>query len=191
MRGHRRHGLGLLTRAGWLGDGLLRRCVGLRPLLLSLAMLPGLLLLLRSCGRGELRLLPGSSLRLNSPADERSPSLGGRWLALISNQGGRDLVRLFDLHTNRPVPLPGLNRLDALPVAVSTDARGRRLALIRQLAGRTELLLYDRGLAALQRLPLDNRSGVPRNLALSGDGRQLAVQLERGGRWQVEVLKLP
>jgi hypothetical protein len=34
-------------------------------------------------------------------------------------------------------------------------------------------------------------AGVPAKVAISGDGRVLAVQVSRGGRWQVELLDLP
>jgi len=70
------------------------------------------------------------------------------------------------------------------------DSAGKRFALVRSLAGRTELLIYERNLALLRPIGLVP-AGVPAKVAISGDGRVLAVQVSRGGRWQVELLDLP
>ncbi|MCT0231688.1 hypothetical protein KQ306_12625 [Synechococcus sp. CS-1324] len=120
----------------------------------------------------------------------REPSLSGEWLAMISGRQGREQVVLVDLRQNRPVPLPGLNRPDAKPISVSVDRSGERLALVRQRDGRTELALYRRSIQGLQSLPLEP-AGVPNQVSLSGDGRLLAVQVSRGGLWQVDLLDLP
>ncbi len=88
------------------------------------------------------------------------------------------------------MPLPGLNRPDARPLSVSVEARGERLAVVRQLEGRTELLLYRRSLQSLQPLPL-SPAGIPRRAQFSADGRVLAVELSRGGLVQVDLLELP
>jgi hypothetical protein len=112
------------------------------------------------------------------------------WLALISGQSGREQVLLVELGRSLPVPLPGLNRPDAQPLGVSVDGRGERLALVRQLEGRTELVLYNRRTQSLQPLPI-KPDGVPRQVNLSADGRILAVQVSRGGLWQVDLLELP
>ncbi|QEY32989.1 hypothetical protein EVJ50_12875 [Synechococcus sp. RSCCF101] len=121
---------------------------------------------------------------------QRDPSLGGNWLAAIVQRRGRDAVVLLNLKDRRPVPLPGLNRPDAQPVAVAVDARGSRLALIRRRQGRTEVVLYRREAAAAVPIALEP-DGVPRALSLRADGRQLAVQVSRGGRWQVDLIALP
>ena len=62
--------------------------------------------------------------------------------------------------------------------------------MVQQRDGRTELLLYRRSGAAVQRLPLDP-PGVPRSVSLDGSGRRLAVQVSRDGRWQVDLIRLP
>jgi hypothetical protein len=62
--------------------------------------------------------------------------------------------------------------------------------LVRSLDGRTELLLYNRNLASVRPLMLVP-AGVPARVALSADGQQLAVQVSRGGRWEVEVMRVP
>ncbi|MGB7565250.1 MAG: hypothetical protein WBM08_10925, partial [Prochlorococcaceae cyanobacterium] len=61
---------------------------------------------------------------------------------------------------------------------------------VRQLDGRTELVLYRRSLRSLQPLPMEP-PGVPRQVQLSANGRLLAVQVSRGGLWQVDLIELP
>jgi hypothetical protein len=128
--------------------------------------------------------------RLEQNGSGREPALAGRWLALISGRDGREQVQLLDLEQGLLRPLPGLNRADAQPLSVSVDARGERLALVRQLGGRTELLLYRRSQGLLLQLPVEP-AGVPRRVQLRADGRQLAVEVSRNGLWQVDLLNLP
>jgi hypothetical protein len=149
------------------------------------------LLLLSACQ--GLGLQPDGAInpRLAAPGDDSSPSIGQRafvWIAPA--QGGQHQVRLVELASGLGSPLLGLNRADAQPISVSIDAQGQRLALVRRLEGRTELLLYERSLALLRPLPL-LPPGVPAQVAISADGRSLAVQVSRQGSWQVDVLPLP
>jgi len=99
-------------------------------------------------------------------------------------------VVLVDLERQQPLPLPGLNRADAQPLSVSVDGAGDRIALVRQLEGRTELVLYRRSLQSLQPIAMVP-SGVPRQVQLQADGRQMAVQVSRAGLWQVDLVKIP
>lgn len=165
-----------------------RRGSGAASLGLGLTVL--MACLLGACGATPLRPLPAINQRLEQTGSTREPSLSGRWLALISGRNGRERVELVDLELNRPVPLPGLNRPDAQPLSVSVDAAGERVALVRQRDGRTELALYRRSRQSLQPLPLEP-PGVPRQVQLSADGRVLAVQVSRGGLWQVDLIELP
>lgn len=132
----------------------------------------------------------GLNRQLEQAGGNRDPSLGLRWLAVIQQRGGREQVQLLNLERQLPVPLPGLNRADALPISVSTDANGDRLALVRQLEGRTEVVLYRRGLQSLQRIPMAGDS-IPTQVSLRADGRQLAVQVSRQGLWQIDLVDLP
>jgi len=136
------------------------------------------------------RPLAGLDRALDAAGTSHEPMLAGRYLALIGERGGRDQVQLIDLERNLPVPLPGLNRPDAQPVSVGVDGSGERLAVVRRLEGRTELVLYRRSLQSLQPLPMDP-PGVPRRLSLQADGRQLAVEVSRGGLWQLDLIRLP
>jgi hypothetical protein len=155
--------------------------------LVSATLLAGLL----SGCMGSMPLPIGPLNRqLESLGANRDPSLSGRWLALISGKGGREQVVLVDLERQQPLPLPGLNRADAQPLSVSVDGAGDRIALVRQLEGRTELVLYRRSLQSLQPIAMVP-SGVPREVQLQADGRQMAVQVSRAGLWQVDLVKIP
>jgi len=128
--------------------------------------------------------------RLELVGSSHAPALADRWLALIGGQGGREQVVLVDLEGQRPVPLPGLNRPDAKPLSVAVDASGQRLAVVRQLEGRTELVLYRRELASLEPIAMAP-AGVPRRVVLRADGRELAVEVSRDGLWQVDLIRVP
>ncbi|MFN6131474.1 MAG: hypothetical protein ACK46L_00950 [Synechococcaceae cyanobacterium] len=146
--------------------------------------------LLTACSGDLPRPLNGLNRQLEQLAPAREPALSGRWLALIGQRGGRDRVMLVDLERGLPVPLPGLDRPDAQPLAVAVDAVGERLALVRQRNDQTELVLYRRSLQTSERLPM-LPAGVPRRLSLQADGRQLALEVSRNGVWQVDLITLP
>ena len=119
-----------------------------------------------------------------------APDLAKFWDALLAGRQGRLQVQLLDLRRGLPVPLPGLNRPDSQPISVAVDQQGERLAVVRQRDGRTELVLHRRSMMASQTLPIEP-AGVPRGVSLSADGRLLAVEVSRGGIWQVDLLELP
>lgn len=155
-----------------------------------LAAIAGLGLLLSACGGNLPPPLQGFNRQLAQQGGQRSPALGERWLATIVQQGGREQVVLFDLAQQRPVPLSGLNRADALPISVSIDAAAERLALVRQRDGRSELVLYRRQVQSLQPIAMPDGS-IPTSVSLRADGRQLAVQSSREGRWQIDLIAVP
>jgi hypothetical protein len=128
--------------------------------------------------------------RLAQRGTQREPSLSGPWLALIANRNGRDQVELVDVDRQRPVPLPGLNRPDAQPLSVSVSAAGDRLVVVRQVEGRTELVLHRRSLMTNEPIPMVP-AGVPRRAVLRADGREIAVEVSRQGVTQVDLITLP
>ena len=149
-----------------------------------------LALLLTGCQAGP-RPIAALNQPLSGLGDSQSPSLNSNWLALISSRpGSRAQVQLIDRLRNAPVPLPGLNRPDSLPISVAVDQRGERLALVRQRDDRSELVIHRRSLQASQVVPIEP-AGVPQRVSLSADGRVLAVEVSRGGLWQVDLLELP
>ena len=131
----------------------------------------------------------GASLR-RSAESRRLPSMGQRWLASLASSNGRERVELIDLNNDTPVPLTGINQADSQTISLSVSGDGQRIALVRQREERTELMLYRRTASALQRLPI-NPPGVPRSVSLNGNGRLLAVQVSRKGRWDVDLIRLP
>ena len=157
---------------------------------LSLLLAAAATLLLGGCLGPMPQPLLGLNSRLEAIGSSRAPALAGRWLALIGGRDGREQVQLIDLERQLPVPLPGLNRPDAQPLAVAVDGAGEKLALVRQLEGRTELVLYRRSLMALEPIAMQP-AGVPRRLSLRADGRELAVEVSRGGVWQVDLIQVP
>jgi hypothetical protein len=128
--------------------------------------------------------------RLAQQGSQREPSLSGSWLAAITSRRGRDQVDLVEVDQQRPVPLPGLNRPDAQPLSVSVSAAGDRLVVVRQVEGRTELVLYRRALMSSEPIPMVP-VGVPRRATLRADGRQIAVEVSREGVTQVDLISLP
>jgi len=132
----------------------------------------------------------GLDRQLEQAGNSHAPALAGRWLALIGGRGGRDQVLLVDVERGLPVPLPGLNRPDAQPLSVAVNREGNRLAVVRQLDGHTELVLYRRELMGLETIAMQP-SGVPRRVSLRGDGHELAVEVSRGGLWQVDLIQVP
>jgi hypothetical protein len=147
-------------------------------------------LALTGCLGGAPRPLGAIDAMLERSGPTQNPSLAGGWLAVIVRRGGRDQVQLVDIERLAPVPLPGLNRPDALPLAVSVDQRGDRLALVRAIGGRTDVVLYRRRLGSLEPIPLQP-SGVAGQVSLSADGRHLAVEVRRDGLRQVDLIRLP
>jgi hypothetical protein len=134
--------------------------------------------------------MQGLNRRLAEQGSQRDPSLSGRWLAVIANRQGRDRVELVDVEQRRPVPLPGLNRPDALPLSVSVSADGSRLAVVRQREGRTELVLHRRTVMSGEPIRMEPE-GVPRRATLRADGREIAVEVSRGGLVQVDLIAVP
>lgn len=171
-----------------------RFAVALRPQLAALLGTPLpvpllAVLLLQACAATPQPIWP-LNRQLEAAGLTREPALSERWLASIVGHGGREQVLLVDLQQQRPVPLPGLNRPDAQPLSVAVDRSGERLALVRQLEGRTELVLYRRNLMSLEPVAMQP-AGVPRRVSLRADGRELAVEVSRGGLWQVDLIQLP
>ncbi len=148
------------------------------------------LLLLNACGSLVMRPIYNlNGIIFKSSTSYREPNLGTEWLATLVSKNGKEKIELIDLRSRRVVSLPGINSSDSQPISVSVSANGEKLAFIRQRAGQTEVLIYRRKLGTLQRLEITPK-GVPRRVTLDASGRVLAVQVSRGGNWQVDVIRL-
>ena len=96
-----------------------------------------------------------------SSTSYREPSLGNRWIVALVNYQVKDKIEMIDIRSRKRVPLPGLNRADSQPISVSLSANGERLALIRQRADYTELLIYRRRLETMQLIELTPKGRIP------------------------------
>ena len=142
------------------------------------------------CVRNDMRPMYGfNNVLLQSSNSLREPTLATKWLVALANYQGKDKIEMIDINSKKRVPLPGINRADSQPISVSISANGERLALIRQRADQTELLIYRRKVGSLQRIELKPK-GIPRRVSLDSSGRVLAVQVSRSGRWDIEVIRL-
>ena len=142
------------------------------------------------CASNDMRPMYGlNNFLFQSSNTLREPSLGSQWLVALVNYQGKDQIEMIDINRKKRIPLPGINRADSQPISVSVSANGERLALIRQRADQTELLIYRRKVASLQPIVLSPK-GIPRRVSLDSSGRVLAVQVSRSGKWDVEVIRL-
>lgn len=123
-------------------------------------------------------------------ASRRDPSLSGdgRYLASIQQQGGIDGVILQEQPSGRLVRLRLLARLRPHS-SPSLSWNGRYLALVGQQGSRRLVLIEDRATGRLHRLPFPARQ-EPERLALSPDGRRLAVEVQDNGRAHVRLFDL-
>ena len=148
------------------------------------------LLFLGGCLRGNMRPIASFNDALfRFSSSYREPSLSNQWLVALTNSQGKDKIEMINIRTRARIALPGINRADSQPISVSVSANGQRLALVRQRADQTELLIYRRSVGTLQLIELIPK-GVPRRVSLDSSGRVLAVQVSRDGRWDVEVIRL-
>ncbi len=149
-----------------------------------------LLVGLTGCMRAGIRPMNGLNEAISQFSNSyREPSLGSQWLVSLANYQGKDKIEMIDVRNRRRVALPGLNRADSQPISVSVSANGSRLAIVRQRADQTELLIYRRTVGTLQRIELTPK-GIPRRVSIDSTGRVLAVQVSRDGKWDIEVIRL-
>ena len=145
---------------------------------------------LSSCTQFQIRPMYSlNSSIFEASISYREPVLGDQWLVNLANRSGKEKIQLINMRSRSVVALPGINRSDSQPISISVSANGERIAFIRQRADQTELLLYRRNLGTLQRIDISPK-GVPRRVSLDGSGKILAVQISRGGRWDVDIIRL-
>lgn len=146
----------------------------------------GLALLLSSC----VASLPqsGDYSRLNSRFSDTEPALSGngRFLAMVTNRGGRQDLALYDIQQKRFLEIPRLNRRNALVESPSLSRSARYIAYVVSERGRPEIALYDRVTQRRQMLTNGFRGPV-RNPSISPDGRYVAFESGRRGQWDIEV----
>lgn len=129
--------------------------------------------------------LPGS---LNSLYSDEQPALSGdgRWLAYVSNRGGKHRLLLYDLQDRCLISLP---RIPATVVAEhpSLSYTGRYLTYLTSDRGKIVLTLYDRATQQAQVVSQWYQAWV-RNPSISPDGRYIAFESSKNGQWDIEIL---
>ncbi len=149
-----------------------------------------ILLFLSGCLQGNIKPITNfNSMIEKSNRSFRDPTLGSNFLVGIVTLEGKERIELFDLRARKKIALPGLNRADSQPISVSISSDSQRLAFVRQRLDQTELLIYRRFLGTLQLIELIPK-GIPRKVTFDGSGRVLAVQVSRGGRWEIDMIRL-
>ena len=146
----------------------------------------GLALSLGSCASPLPR--SGDYSRLNSRFSDTQPALSGngRYLAMVTNRGGRQDLALYDIQQQRFLEIPRLNRRNALVESPSLSRSARYIAYVVSERGRPEIALYDRVTQRRQMLTTGFRGPV-RNPSISPDGRYVAFESGRRGQWDIEV----
>lgn len=145
-----------------------------------------LVLSLSSCGRPA--PLNGDYSQLNSRFTDEQPALSGngRFLAMVTNRGGRQGLALYDIQQRRFVELPRLNPRDALVESPSLSRSARYIAYVVSERGRPEIALYDR-ITQRRQILTQGLRGPVRNPSISPDGRYVAFESGRRGQWDIEV----
>jgi len=130
----------------------------------------------------------GDYSRLNSRFSDTAPALSGngRFLALVTNRGGRQDLALYDIQQQRFLEIPRLNRRNALIESPSLSRSARYIAYVVSERGRPEIAVYDRVTQRRQMLTSGFRGPV-RNPSISPDGRYVAFESGRRGQWDIEV----
>ena len=159
---------------------------GRRGALWPCALVLGCVLSLSSCR--QVISLPGDYSRLNSRFSDTQPAISGngRFVAMVTNRGGRQDLALYDIQQKRFVDIPRLHRRNAIVESPSLSRSGRYIAYIVSERGRPEIALYDRITQRRQMLTSGFRGPV-RNPSISPDGRYVAFESGRRGQWDIEV----
>ncbi len=142
--------------------------------------------LLTACNQNVVPIGPAP---LNSRYTEGQASLSGngRYLAFVSSRNGQQNILMYDLQTQQFVPLPYLNRGDAIADSPSISYNGRYMVYIASDQGRAELQLYDRVTQRSQILTMGYRGWV-RSPSISPDGRYIVFESGYRGQWDIEMV---
>ncbi len=149
-----------------------------------------IILTLTSCSHGSFRAISFvNSLLVQSAASHREPSLGNGLLVTLANKKGREVIEMIDVKNGKRIALPGLNSANTHTINMSISSNGQLIAFIRQRGENTELLLYRRNQGTIRKLDIIPK-GVPKQVAIDGLGRIVAVQVSRNGRWDIDVINI-
>jgi Tol biopolymer transport system component len=123
---------------------------------------------------------------LNSPYDESSAQISGRYITFVSDRRGSPDVYLFDFNDRRLIPLPNLNRFDTITSDPAVSENGQYIAFAGSREGRLGIYLYNRTTQQV-RLVTRNLNAEVRNPSLSADGGRIAFEVNSEGRWDIAI----
>ncbi|TAF55932.1 MAG: Tol biopolymer transporter periplasmic protein [Oscillatoriales cyanobacterium] len=133
----------------------------------------------------ESALDPGGR-SLNSPFNERSPDIAGRYIAFVSERQRRQNIYLYDLQTNQTIDLPGLNTLTTLASDPDVSSDGRYIVFVGNRQDRSGIYLYDRQARQVREIAANLRASV-RNPTISADSLRIAFEASINGQWDILV----
>lgn len=146
--------------------------------------------LLTSCSLGTATVpLPfnagGNSM--NSPFQERSPHLSGRYLVFVSDRRGSQDVYVYDWIDRRLIDLPGLNAPNIMASQPAVSGDGRLVVFVGSRDRRSDIFLYDRQDQRLRNLTQGLRADTVQHPSLSANGEIIAFQASIRGQWDILV----
>lgn len=123
---------------------------------------------------------------LNSPNDEITPQVAGRYIVFASDRLGRQDIYLFDGLSRRLIDLPGLNSLDAIASHPAVSQDGRYIVFTGIQKQNTDIYLYDRETRQLRNITV-NLAAQVRHPTISADGSTIAFESSANGQWDILV----
>lgn len=123
---------------------------------------------------------------MNSPSDETTARVAGRYVVFISDRRFTADVFLYDVVERRLMDLPGLNSLDAIASDPDVSEDGRFIVFTANRRGRADIYLYDRSIRQLRNLTSNLQTEV-RNPTISADGNTIAFETDANGQWDILI----
>ncbi len=123
---------------------------------------------------------------LNSPFNEQSPDIAGRYIVFVSERQRRQNIYLYDLQTNQTIDLPGLNTLTTLASDPDVSSDGRYIVFVGNRQDRSSIYLYDRQTRQVREIAANLRASV-RNPTISADSLRIAFEASINGQWDILV----
>ena len=123
---------------------------------------------------------------LNSPNDDITPQVAGRYIVFASDRLGRQDIYLFDGLSRRLIDLPGLNSLDAIAAHPAVSQNGSYIVFTSIQKDKTDIYLYDRETRQLRNMT-PNLDAQVRHPTISADGSTIAFESSANGQWDILV----
>jgi Tol biopolymer transport system component len=128
----------------------------------------------------------GGGRGFNSPYNEVSGNISGRYVVFVSDRQGSQDIYLFDMVARQLVPLPNLNRFDTVASDPAVSEDGNWIVFGGSREGRSGIYLYNRSTQQVRWLTRNLNAEV-RNPTLSADGQRIAFEVNVGGQWDITV----